>query len=324
MYLALCSIGTLLIARRENLEKIAVKTRFSIIIKGIWVFLIPMTVLVLLLVNRFSPGFSAYITLGVLLCIGFLTKETRPTLGGFIEGMANGVKIVASIAVVCAAVGIFVRMLMLTGAGIKLAGLIETLSGGNLFIALVLTMILSIIMGCALPTVPAYAIVALVVAPALIKMGVAPVLAHFFVFYYAVLAVITPPVAPGSIVASKLAKAKFLTTALESTKLAGPFFLIPYFIIYNPFLVLEAQKGFVSILLTICGILIGCGALMFALQRWVIRETSTMERIMLIISAILATTFSINQNNGFLACGFLLFSGVLLYQFKKARSGKAA
>ena len=319
IYMVLCSVGALLIAKRENLAKIVTKTDFTVVAKGIWVFIIPMVVLVTLLINRFSPAYAAYTTLGVLLLIGFSMKETRPTWGKLIDGLANGVKIVASLAIVCAAVGIFVRMLILTGAGIKLAGMIEVISGGNLLIALFLTMILSIIMGCALPTVPAYAIVALVVAPALVNMGVDRLMAHFFVFYYAVLAVITPPVAPGSIVASKLAEAGFMKTAWEGTKLAAPFFLVPYFIIYNPVLILEPQKGLAGIALAIAGMIIACGSLMVALQKWFLIKTSIAERLLLFLSAILATIYSIEQNYLLIAVAAVIVGGVFLLQLQKVR-----
>ena len=322
IYLALTSLGALLIAQREHLLKITVKANLMVIAKGIWVFIIPMLVLVTLLIKRFSPAYAAYTTMAVLLAVGLLLKETRPSLGKLIDGLASGVRIVASLAIVCAAVGIFVRMLILTGAGIKLAGMIETLSGGNLLIALFLTMILSIVMGCALPTVPAYCIVALVVAPALVNMGVDRLLAHFFVFYYSVLAVITPPVAPGSMVASKLSEAKFITTAWESTKLAAPFFLVPYFIIYNPLLLLEPQKDVVGIILATIGMIIGCGSLMVALQRWLIVKTTPAERISLFVSAILATVYSINQSYAFLSIAAVIFGGVILLQYNRLRSSR--
>ena len=316
------SLGALLIAQREHLLKITVKANLMVIAKGIWVFIIPMLVLVTLLIKRFSPAYAAYTTMAVLLAVGLLLKETRPSLGKLIDGLASGVRIVASLAIVCAAVGIFVRMLILTGAGIKLAGMIEVLSGGNLLIALFLTMILSIVMGCALPTVPAYIIVALVVAPALVNMGVDRLLAHFFVFYYSVLAVITPPVAPGSMVASKLSEAKFITTAWESTKLAAPFFLVPYFIIYNPLLLLEPQKDVVGIILATIGMIIGCGSLMVALQRWLIVKTTPAERISLFVSAILATVYSINQSYAFLSIAAVIFGGVILLQYNRLRSSR--
>ena len=322
IYLALTSLGALLIAQREHLLKITVKANLMVIAKGIWVFIIPMLVLVTLLIKRFSPAYAAYTTMAVLLAVGLLLKETRPSLGKLIDGLASGVRIVASLAIVCAAVGIFVRMLILTGAGIKLAGMIETLSGGNLLIALFLTMILSIVMGCALPTVPAYCIVALVVAPALVNMGVDRLLAHFFVFYYSVLAVITPPVAPGSMVASKLSEAKFITTAWESTKLAAPFFLVPYFIIYNPLLLLEPQKDVVGIILATIGMIIGCGSLMVALQKWLIVKTTPAERISLFVSAILATVYSINQSYAFLSIAAVIFGGVILLQYNRLRSSR--
>jgi TRAP-type uncharacterized transport system fused permease subunit len=210
-------------------------------------------------------------------------------------------------------------MLLLTGAGIKLAGMIETVSGGNVLIALFLTMLLSILMGCALPTVPAYAIVALVVAPALVNMGVERILAHFFVFYYAVLAVITPPVAPGSIVASKMADADFLTTSWESTKLAAPFFLVPYFVIHNPILLLEPQKDVLGAISAAIGIVIACGSLMMALQRWFLVRTSLWERVMLFLSAGLATVFGVTGSYLHLLVSAVLFAGVLFLQLKKRR-----
>ena len=320
IYFVLSSLGALLIAKRENLQKITVKTNRSVITKGIWVFIVPMSVLVALLVKRYSPAFAAYTTLGVLLLVSLVFKETRPSLRKLINGLTNGVQIMASLAIVCAAVGIFVRMLILTGAGMKLASMVEVISGGNLLLALFLTMVLSILMGCALPTVPAYIIVALVVSPALVNMGVDRLLAHFFVFYYAVLAVITPPVAPGSMVASKLAETKFLTTAWESTKLAAPFFLVPYFLIYNPLLVLEPEKDVLGIIMAILAMIIACGSLMIMLQKFLLAETSPTERVMLLVSAILATTFSINQNYWFFTIAAILFGGVFLLQIKKDRA----
>ncbi|MGB3222845.1 MAG: TRAP transporter fused permease subunit [Desulforhopalus sp.] len=322
IYMVLCIAGVMIIARRENLAKIVTQTDYAVVFKGIWVFLIPMFVLVSLLINRFSPAFSAYTTLVVLLVIGSLLKETRPTVGALLDGLVKGVQIVASLAIVCAAVGIFVRMLILTGAGIKLAGLIEVLSGGNLLLALFMTMVLSIIMGCALPTVPAYAIVALVVAPALVNMGVDLVMAHFFVFYYAVLAVITPPVAPGSIVASKIAGASFMKTSWEATKLAAPFFLVPYFIIFNPVLVLEPQKDFVGIIMAFVSMFIACGSLMFALQKWYLINVTRVESVLLFLSAALATMHSIDQSRFTIITAVLIFGGVTLTQINKVRLKK--
>jgi TRAP-type uncharacterized transport system fused permease subunit len=135
-----------------------------------------------------------------------------------------------------------------------------------------------------------------------------------------VLAVITPPVAPGSMVASKLAEAKFITTAWESTKLAAPFFLVPYFIIYNPLLLLEPQKDFWGIVLAAIGMIIGCGSLMIALQKWLLVKTTLAERVSLFVAAILATVSSINQSYAFLSIAALIFGGVILLQFNRVGS----
>lgn len=320
LFLILAATGAILIAQRERLSKITVPVNTPIIYKGIWTFIIPMFAVVFLLLKRYSPAFAAYSSLGLLIGVAFLQKETRPTWGGFIDGLAKGVRITAAIAIVCAVVGIFIRMIVLTGAGIKLAGLIEVISGGNLLIALFLTMLLSIVMGCALPTVPAYAIVALVVAPALVNMGVQQMLAHFFVFYYAVLAVITPPVAPGSIVASKMADADFLKTSWESTKLGAPFFLVPYFIIHNPLLVLEPQKGLFGIVLAILGIIIACGSLMTALQRRYITDVSGLERIFLFITTLFATIFGVTGSYPCFGLAAITTTIVTISQIKKCKT----
>jgi TRAP transporter 4TM/12TM fusion protein len=319
IYFAVSALGVILIAGREDIRKTVFQIKPMVIVKGIWVFVIPMTAVVLLLLNKFSPAYAAYISLVILLAVSLVQKATRPTLGQLIDGLTKGAHIVASIAIVCAAVGIFIRMMIATGVGIKLAGLIETLSSGHLIIALVLTMFLSILMGCALPTVPAYAIVALVVAPALVNMGVERLLAHFFVFYYAVLAVITPPVAPGAMVASKMAGASFWKTGLESTRLAAPFFLVPYFIMRNPLLLLEPQKEPLGMLLAVIGIIIACASLMVTLQNFCLVRVSPVERVLFAVTAGSATVFGYYGGMPPFVIALVLFTGLILFQFKKRK-----
>ena len=319
IYFVLCAVSVILIANRENIPKLQVAVNRVLILQGIWVFIIPMALVVYLLVNRFSPAYAAYISLSGLILVSLTQRVTRPTLGQLLDGLVNGVQIVVSIAIVLAAVGIFIRMLMVTGVGIKLVGVIEIVSGGYVIIALVLTMFLCIIMGCTLPTVPAYAIVALVIAPVLVNMGVERLLAHFFVFYFAVLAVITPPVAPGSMVAAKLAEANFWRTSWEGTKLALPFFLVPYFIIHNPLLLLEPQKQPLEMLMAIIGIGIACFSAMVALQRFCLTRLSGSERALYFVVAGTATLFGVGGSYTFFGIAVILFSSLLVFQVRKKR-----
>ncbi|MGD8562533.1 MAG: TRAP transporter large permease subunit, partial [Desulfarculaceae bacterium] len=127
------------------------------------------------------------------------------------------------------------------GLGSKIAGLVETLSGGNVFIALVITMFVSILLGCGVPPVAAYSLVAIVAVPALIKMGIMTISAHFFCFYFAIISAVTPPVAMGALAGAGIAEANYFRTAMHAFKLSLSGFIIPYLIIFNPILNLHVE-----------------------------------------------------------------------------------
>ena len=172
----------------------------------------------------------------------------------------------------------------------KLAGLIQLLSGGHLIIALVLTMALSIILGCAMPTPVAYVVAALVVSPVLVDMGLTRMTSHFFVFYFAILSAVTPPVAGASMVGSQIANAGYLITGWESLKLSAPFFLVPYFIVKNP-IVLSHSQPVASAILAIIALLVACGAMLVFCQGFCLVKTGTPERILFLVVALLATSY---------------------------------
>jgi len=131
------------------------------------------------------------------------------------------------------------QTLITTGLGNKVAGLVELFSGGSLIVALILTMLVSLVLGCGVPTAAAYSLVAIVVAPTIVKMGVSPLAAHFFAFYFAVISAVTPPVALASLAGAGLAKANYLATSWEAFKFAIAGFIIPFLVIYNPAIILE-------------------------------------------------------------------------------------
>src|SRR5690606_19176297 len=120
-----------------------------------------------------------------------------------------------------------------------IAGLVELLSAGNLVIALIVTMLVSIVLGCGVPTTAAYSLVAIVVVPIIIKMGVEPLSAHFFAFYFAVISALTPPVALAALAGAGIAGANYFKTSMSAFKLAISGFIIPFVIIFNPVVVLR-------------------------------------------------------------------------------------
>jgi len=269
-------LGVILIAQRQNVPMLSVQVNKHDLKVGAPVFIIPMALIVVLLFLHLTPAYVALLATAALLLIAFLRQETRPSPTKLAEGLIKGARIGAGIAVACALLGMFTKMMVTTGAAQKMAGLVFTLSGGHLNIALFLTMLLSILLGCALPTVVAYVLVALIVSPVLVDMGMNQTIAHFFVFYYAILANVTPPVASATLVGSKIAGGSYMKASWESLKLSAPFYLVPYFIARNP-VILSQSQPFWDAVAAIMAVAIACGCFMVFCQGYCLVKTNRAE-----------------------------------------------
>ncbi|MEP1612753.1 MAG: TRAP transporter fused permease subunit [Roseobacter sp.] len=198
-------------------------------------FLISFTVLIVLLLMRFSPPMGGF--WGIILAVGlsFLRpKEYRPAwhtlFGGFLEGALAGAKLT----VILSAIGIIVQMLVTTGTGLSLGRLMIEASAGNLAIGLILGMLVSLVIGMGLPTPAAYALIAIVVVPSLIDLGIEPLVANFYGFYFAIFSTLSPPVAVGILTAIRISNGTFMGTAWECFKLGGVCFLLPFLFVAFP------------------------------------------------------------------------------------------
>lgn len=269
--------GAILLASKYGIPMRNIKINRAAVIRGAPLFLIPIGIITVLLIKRYTPAYSAFMAILALLVIAVLNKETRPSLKDLISGISRGAVMGSTIAVACAMIGMFTTMLTVTGAGPKLAGLIEVLAGGNLLAALFFTMILAIMLGCAMPTPVAYVVTSLVVAPVLENMGLTLLTAHFFVFYFAILSAVTPPVAGASLVGSRIADAGYMKTGWESLKLVAPFFLVPYFIIRNP-VVLSNSQPLTTGLLALTALFLSWVSFMFFCQGHLIKPIRPLER----------------------------------------------
>lgn len=167
--------------------------------------------------------------------LGWNEITVRELLGQTLAGLKGGATIFGPIVVIVAAINGIADLLVTTGVPGKLALALIELSGGVLLVALFLAMVICIVLGLGMPTVAAYTIVALLVAPALIEgFGLARLPVHYFVFYAAILSGITPPIAIAVVVASGIAEANFWSAAFEAVKIAAPLFILPFALIYNP------------------------------------------------------------------------------------------
>jgi len=240
-YLAVI-VGVQLISVAENIRPPREMPDYWLIARRLPNFLVPLAVIVTLLLMRYSPMLSAFWAIVTTIGIGVIRKETRPSLGNLVKALGDGATTGAKIGVSLATVGVIAQTLITTGLGGKLAGLVEALSGGNLVPALVITMVVSLILGCGVPPVAAYGLVAMVAVPPLIKMGVAALPAHFFAFYFAIISAVTPPVAMGALAGAGIAGAGYFRTSVHAFKLAISGFIIPYFIVFNPILTLHVES----------------------------------------------------------------------------------
>ena len=232
-----------------------------------WHFFIPLLVLIYFMAYEKSSVTRAVLWANISVpLVAMLRKRTRMTFSQILTGLEKGAITAAPVVAILSLGGIVVGMITLTGLGLMMSSIMIELSHGNLFLLLLLTMAASIILGMGVPPVAAYIILAILVVPALIKMGVYPLAAHLFVFYFGVIAGITPPMAPDAFIAAGIADAPMMKTSLTACRLALVIFILPFIFVYNNALLLVGNIG--EILLVCITAFFGVMALACAAQNF--------------------------------------------------------
>ena len=196
--------------------------------------LIPLPVFVSMLLNGYSIMLSSFWAIVASALVSYLNRATALTPRRIVDTCVSAANAVIPVALACAAAGLIIGIITLTGIGLKFSTLVVALSGGSLPLALVLTMLTCLILGMGLPTAAAYILVATLVAPALVNLGVGLLAAHLFVLYSAMLSSITPPVALAAYAAASIAKGNPLTIAVLACQFGMAAFAVPYFFVYDP------------------------------------------------------------------------------------------
>lgn len=210
--------------------------------------LIPLVVLIYLLVNGYSPGKSVFWSIILLIATAAIRKDTRMGWKTIVRAMKNGVYGAASVAIACACAGIISGVISLTGLGLRFSSILIQLSGGNLLVMLLLTMLAAIIMGMGLPTSAAYVILAVLTSPALIELGVTPLAAHFFIFFFACISTITPPVALSAYAGAGIAGADPMKTGWTAFRIGLAGYIIPFLVVYKPAIMMIGTPVLPSVL----------------------------------------------------------------------------
>ncbi|MCF8033746.1 MAG: TRAP transporter permease [Desulfarculaceae bacterium] len=253
-----------------------------------WHLIIPLLVLVyLLVVRQLSPmlsGFYAICTLVITASAFILWREKRFPWREILEALKSGAVTAVPVALACATAGLVIGVVSLTGLGVRFTQMVIHLSGGVLWLGGLLTMVACIILGMGLPTTAAYIITAVLGVPALTDMGVSPLQAHMFIFYFAIISFITPPVAISAYAASGIAGTNAMKTGFVSFKLGLAGFIVPFLFLYSPSIVLEGDIG--HIILNSCTALLGVTALAGGLVGWFAIPLKWWMRLVLLASAV--------------------------------------
>ena len=229
-------------ARRRGLGLISSELVPSLrSILGRLYFLAPLAILVAVMIDGRSAAICANMATGSILLLSFLRRDTRFTLKRLFDTLYAAAASSLMVVACCAASGIVVGVINYTGIGFKFINVLTGLADGHLFIMLLLLMVTSFILGMGMPTTPAYIVVATLGAPALIRMGLAPLVAHMFCFYYAILSFITPPVCVAAYAGANIAEADPMKTGFTSMKLGVVAFIVPVMFVYEPSLLWQGS-----------------------------------------------------------------------------------
>jgi TRAP transporter 4TM/12TM fusion protein len=278
---------------------------------------LPIVVLVFMLVMGATAMKAGFYSIISVILISSLQKDTRMGIKEILLAMENGAKAVLPIAAACACSGIVVGVLTLTGLGLKMSYLLVQIAHGSLPALLLLAMLASILLGMGITTTAAYLLVAIIIAPVLIQMGVSELAAHMFVFYYAVISTITPPVALAAYAAAGIAETDPFKTALVGFRVGIAKFVVPFYIIYTPEIMLLSGKP-LRIIFVLVMSFVGIWALAGGACGYIFRQLKLHERLILFACIPLTIPYSLVWNT--VGGGIIvIISGLIWLNVRTAR-----
>ena len=295
--------------------------KFSVLIRKIYL-LFPLVLLVVLVsTNTRSMQFSASVAIVATIFVGLFNKDDRITFTKIIDALESGAKGTISVAVACAMAGIVAGCVTSTGLASKMITAIVSVANGHAMIALVLTMLCCIVLGMGVPTTATYCIMAATCAPILVspEIGIPVISAHFFVFYFGIVADITPPVALAAYAGSAIAKSSPMKTAFTATRLAIAGFIVPYICALSPAMLL-IDAGPAEVVMIVITSLIGIFGVAAGLSGFVYKKMNPLMRALIVVGGITLLIPGTMTD----VIGFVIVGGVILIQRLGAKKQAAA
>jgi TRAP-type uncharacterized transport system fused permease subunit len=286
-----------------------------------WQHFVSLAAIVVLLARGFTAFRSVFWATVLAIAFSFFHRDTALGPRRLAAALAAGGRGILPVAATTATAGIIVGTITLTGLGIKVAGLIVTIAGGHLLLTIVYAALAVWVLGLAVPVTASYIIAAVTIVPALVQVGVAPVAAHMFVFYYAVLSEVSPPTALSPFAAAALTGGNPLRTTMLSWKYTAPAFIVPFaFTIAPRGLGLLLRAPLTDILLSTATALLGVVGVAVAAGGWIRREATTIDRALAAIAAALLFTPRMDTA----VAGVLMLSAVVALHWRRTAQAPIA
>jgi TRAP transporter 4TM/12TM fusion protein len=271
---------------------------------------------ILILIGALFMGYSVIRAGTVALASAVVVSWLTPFplgLTGILKALNISARMAVQLIAVCAAAGIIVGVIGLTGVGLRFSSMLLAVADNSQFVALLFAMAISVLLGMGMPTTAAYAVAASVVAPGLIQMGVEPLIAHFFVFYYAVISAITPPVALAAYAGAAIAGSEPMRTSVTAFKIGLAAFIVPFMFFFHPTLLMVGDNNLV-IGLNFASALLGVYLLAAGAQGWFFGAASWVLRVVLLGTALLMISGTLMTD----LMGLGLVVAMLIWQLKLA------
>ncbi len=281
LYFAGVFITVHLEAKKEGLRGLTREElpRLKPLLKQLYL-LLPLALLIYLVgTSQKSIQYAAALAIVAAIVVSMFNKETRMTPKRLFEALAAGGKGMITVAAACGVAGIIAGTLTMTGLANVMINGIVALAGNRVIIALFLTMLCCIVLGMGVPTTANYCIMAATCAPILVRMGVPQLAAHFFVFYFGIVADLTPPVALAAYAGAAIAQANPMKTAITATKLAIGAFIVPYVFALNPAMLFINTSGAGEVVLICITSIVGIFAVSASLEGWLIHHMPVWQRV---------------------------------------------
>ncbi len=276
--------------------------------------LVPLIVIIFMLLRRYTPLSAAFWGILTVIGVSMLRSHTRMGVKEILLALEEGARGALGVALACALVGLVVGTSSLTALGLTISNNIVELAGGKLLPTLIMSMVACLVLGMGLPTTANYIVTSTIIAPALIKMNVLPLAAHMFVFYFGIMADLTPPVCLAAFTGAGIAGGSPGKTGITATSIALVAYLLPYTFIYTPSILLQ-DVNVINLVLLVGASFMGILGLAMGFQGWCFANISVPERILL-ATVSFASFF---PNNTLKLTGLVLITVYVLFRMMLSR-----